>query len=119
MYLELAEKDRLALLNPPEMTPNHFEAMLPFAVALGVEHVWTEKFKSILDKMQSAPHWNNSANMLHFSNHFGRDFGRSFAGAATPPSKSGSGSGGGGSKWYTDDAVSNNVNGKNAKENGE
>ena len=29
----------------------------------------------------------------------------------------GSGSGGGGSKWYTDDAVSNNINEKNAKEN--
>lgn len=96
MYLELAEKDRLALLNPPNMTPGHFEAMLPFAFALGVEHTWTEKFKNILDQMQYAPQWNNSHSMMHFSNHFGRDFGRSFAGAATPPSKSGSGSGGGG-----------------------
>ena len=96
MYLELAEKDRLALLNPPEMTPSHFEAMLPFAFALGVEHTWTEKFKTILDKMQYTPHWHNSHSMTHFSDHFGRDFGRSFAGAATPPSKSGSGSGGGG-----------------------
>lgn len=96
MYLELAEKDRLAILNPPDMTPDHFEAMLPFAFALGVEHIWTEKFKSILDKMQYAPHWNNSRSMIYFSSHFGQDFGRSFAGAATPPSKSGSGSGGGG-----------------------
>ncbi|HKK88550.1 MAG TPA: hypothetical protein VJ917_06845 [Saprospiraceae bacterium] len=96
MYLELAEKDRLNLLNPPDMTPSHFEAMLPFAFALGVEHQWTEKFKSILDQMQYEPQWNNSANMIYFSNNFGKDFGRSFAGAATPPSNSGSGSGGGG-----------------------
>lgn len=96
MYLNLAEKDRLNLLNPPEMTPTHFEAMLPFAFALGVEHAWTEKFKTILDKMNYSPHWNNSRSMIYFSNNFGQDFGRSFAGAATPPSKSGSGSGGGG-----------------------
>ena len=96
IYLELAEKDRLNLLNPPDMTPAHFEAMLPFAFALGVEHQWTEKFKSILDQMQYEPHWNNSTNMIYFSNNFGKDFGRSFAGAATPPSNSGSGSGGGG-----------------------
>ncbi|MDX1586214.1 MAG: DUF2207 domain-containing protein [Balneolaceae bacterium] len=96
MYLELAEKERLALLNPPDMTPSHFEAMLPFAFALGVEHTWTEKFKSILDRMNYAPRWTNSTSMMYFSSHFGQDFGRSFAGAATPPSKSGSGSGGGG-----------------------
>ena len=44
MYLEMAEKDRLRLLNPPERTPEHFEAMLPYAFALGVEHQWTENF---------------------------------------------------------------------------
>jgi uncharacterized membrane protein YgcG len=96
MYLELAEKDRLNLLNPPDMTPTHFEAMLPFAFALGVEHEWTEKFKSILEKMNYTPHWNNSRSMIYFSNNFGKDFGRSFAGTSVPPSKSGSGSGGGG-----------------------
>jgi uncharacterized membrane protein YgcG len=96
MYLDLAEKDRMELLNPPEMTPAHFEAMLPFAFALGVEHSWTEKFRTILDSMQYTPQWNNSRSMLYFSDNFGRDFGRNFAGAATPPSKSGSGSGGGG-----------------------
>lgn len=96
MYLELAEKDRLRLLNPPDMTPEHFEEMLPFAFALGVEHKWTEKFKDILDRMQYQPRWSNTHSMIYFSNHFGRDFNQSFAGAATPPSKSGSGSGGGG-----------------------
>lgn len=95
-YLSLAEKDRLNLLNPPDMTPTHFEAMLPYAFALGVEHTWTQKFKSILDQMGYAPHWNNSRSMVYFSNNFGKDFGQSFAGAATPPSQSGSGSGGGG-----------------------
>ncbi|MBT8221492.1 MAG: DUF2207 domain-containing protein, partial [Bacteroidia bacterium] len=33
MYLQMAEKDRLNLLNPPEMTPEHFVAALPYAFA--------------------------------------------------------------------------------------
>jgi hypothetical protein len=38
MYLEMAEKDQMNLLNPPDRTPEHFEAMLPYAFALGVQH---------------------------------------------------------------------------------
>ncbi|NND06734.1 MAG: DUF2207 domain-containing protein, partial [Saprospiraceae bacterium] len=96
MYLELAEKDRLRLLNPPEMTPDHFEEVLPYAFALGVEHTWTTKFKSVLEQSQYRPNWNNSTNMIYFSSHFGRDFSESVSTAATKPSDSGSGSGGGG-----------------------
>jgi uncharacterized membrane protein YgcG len=96
MYLEMAEKDRLRLLNPPEMTPEHFEAVLPYAFALGVEHQWSEKFKNILEQAQYRPDWNNSTNMLYFSDHFGRDFSQSVVAAATKPSDKGSGSGGGG-----------------------
>jgi uncharacterized membrane protein len=96
MYLQLAEKERLRLLNPPEMTPDHFEKVLPYAFALGVEHQWTEKFKNILQQANYRPQWNNSATPLYFSDHFGRDFSQSVSGAATKPSDSGSGSGGGG-----------------------
>ncbi len=96
MYLELAESDRLRLLNPPDMTPEHFEKLLPYAFALGVEHQWTERFKTILEKAQYQPHWHNSTSPIYFSNHFGRDFSRGVAGAATKPSDTGSGSGGGG-----------------------
>ncbi|MCB0664310.1 MAG: DUF2207 domain-containing protein [Saprospiraceae bacterium] len=96
MYLELAEKERLRLLNPPEMTPEHFETVLPYAFALGVEHQWTEKFQNILEQANYRPQWHNSATPLYFSNHFGHDFSQSVSGAATKPSDSGSGSGGGG-----------------------
>ena len=96
MYLELAEKERLRLLNPPDMTPDHFETVLPYAFALGVEHAWTEKFKNILEKANYQAQWNNSASPIYFSDHFGRDFSQSVSGAATKPSDSGSGSGGGG-----------------------
>ncbi len=96
MYLEMTEKDRLNLLNPPEMTPEHFESILPFAFALGVEHKWSEKFKDILEKAQYRPEWHNSTSPVYFSNHFGRNFSKNVSAAATKPTQSGSGSGGGG-----------------------
>jgi uncharacterized protein (TIGR04222 family) len=47
-YLEVAEKDELNLRNPPEKTPQLFEALLPYALALGVEQAWAEKFAKVL-----------------------------------------------------------------------
>ncbi len=96
MYLEMAEKNRLKLLNPPEMTPEHFEAILPYAFALGVEHKWSQKFKEILDKAQYKPEWHNSPSTIYFSDHFGKDFGKTMGTAVTQPSKTGSGGGSGG-----------------------
>ena len=48
MYLSVAEKDRLNLLNPPEKTPELFEKYLPYALALDVENEWSEQFAEIL-----------------------------------------------------------------------
>jgi uncharacterized protein (TIGR04222 family) len=47
-YLEIAERDEMNLRNPPEKTPQLFEALLPFALALGVEQAWAEKFTAVL-----------------------------------------------------------------------
>ncbi|TWA26464.1 putative membrane protein [Sinorhizobium medicae] len=44
-YLTLAEKDRLNMQSAPEMSPRHFETLLPYAVALGVEKPWSETFE--------------------------------------------------------------------------
>jgi hypothetical protein len=43
-YLTLAEKDRMNMAGAPQMSPQHFEKLLPYAVALGVEKPWTETF---------------------------------------------------------------------------
>ncbi|NLI33773.1 MAG: DUF2207 domain-containing protein, partial [Deltaproteobacteria bacterium] len=48
MYLTVAEKDRLNMLNPPERTPELFEKYLPYALALGVEHEWAKQFSDVL-----------------------------------------------------------------------
>ncbi|OJF90421.1 hypothetical protein AX761_07135, partial [Rhizobium sp. 58] len=43
-YLTLAEKDRMNMAGAPEMSPGHFERLLPYAVALGVEKPWSQTF---------------------------------------------------------------------------
>ncbi len=51
-YIETAEKDRLNVLNPPELTPELFEKYLPFAIALEVEHKWAKKFEKVFKRLQ-------------------------------------------------------------------
>ncbi len=42
------EGPRLEALNAPARTPELFERMLPYAIALDVENTWAEKFKNVL-----------------------------------------------------------------------
>lgn len=95
LYLKMAEKDRLQLLNPPEMTVGHFEALLPYAFALGLQHNWSGKFSSILEAAHYQPSWNNNQ-AYFYGNSFGSDFESSVSGTANPPSESSGGSSGGG-----------------------
>ncbi|MFT0851637.1 DUF2207 domain-containing protein [Achromobacter sp. F4_2707] len=48
LYLELAEKERMALADAPTLSPAHYETLLPYAVALGVEKAWTTHFETAL-----------------------------------------------------------------------
>jgi len=50
-YLQVAEKDRMNFHNPPDITPEIFEAYLPFAIALDVENEWGEQFDLSLDRV--------------------------------------------------------------------
>ena len=105
MYLEMAEKDRINLLNPPDRTPEHFEAMLPFAFALGVEHKWSSIFKSILEQAAYQPQWTNNRH-IYTTHHFSSNFSNSMVASATPPPPQGGGGGfgggsGGGAVSYT------------------
>ena len=106
LYLSVAEKERLNLLNPPEKTPALFEKYLPYALALNVENAWSEQFAEVLaqagtEAQPYSPTWysGSSWDSFHTSN-FTDSLGSSFAGAisssSTAPGSS-SGSGGGGS----------------------
>lgn len=98
-YITVAEKDRLAFHNDPAKNPQRFEAILPFAIALGVDKAWAKIFEGI--SMQ--PSWYSDPshmafNSLVFANALG-DFSSSVQ-AVAPASSAGSGgsgfSGGGG-----------------------
>lgn len=57
MYLKTAEENRLNLLTPPERTPELFEKLLPYAIALDVENEWGKKFDQILQNASYNPDW--------------------------------------------------------------
>ena len=105
LYLSVAEKERLNLLNPPEKTPALFEKYLPFALALDVENAWSEQFAEVLAKAGTetqpySPVWYSGSSWDSFhTSRFTNSLGSSFAGAisssSSPPGSS-SGSGGGG-----------------------
>jgi hypothetical protein len=104
-YLSVAEQDRLNKLHPPERTPEHFEALLPYAMALDVENQWSAQFADVLEK---AAREVQAGQRSGFSWYHGRssfkglaaDLGGAFAGAVASSSRapgSSSGSRGGGS----------------------
>lgn len=106
LYLELAEKDDLNLKNPPEKTPELFEAYLPFALALDVEQPWAEQFEDVFRKIRDQqgqnyrPRWYSgnwdASNPAKMANVVGSSLSSAISSAATPPGSS-SGAGGGGS----------------------
>lgn len=106
LYLTVAEKDRMNMQGAPQMSPQHFETLLPYAVALGVEKPWSEAFETWLAAASAgaaayAPTWYNG-NYNSFGDRIG-GFSSSMASTiastipAPPSSSSSSFSGGGGS----------------------
>ncbi len=68
MYISLAEEKQLQYFNPPEITPEVFERLLPYAIALKVDKIWGDKFENMLIKsMQTrdayVPVWYGGAAM--------------------------------------------------------
>ena len=47
-YLSVAEADELKRMKAPPQTPEEFAKFLPYAVALGIEKTWAERFTQIL-----------------------------------------------------------------------
>ena len=47
-YLSITEEARLETMHPPEKTPELFERYLPYAIALGVENAWADRFSGVL-----------------------------------------------------------------------
>jgi len=104
MYMGAAENEQIKFHNPPEMTPQSFEKLLPFAMVLGVDDIWGKKFDDLLQKMsyEYQSNWYVGSSINHFAmtSVLNSSLTNSIQSAATQPSSSGSssgsGSGGGG-----------------------
>ncbi|MCZ2083365.1 MAG: DUF2207 domain-containing protein [Flavobacteriales bacterium] len=103
MYLGTAEEKTLQFHNPPAMTPEVFEKMLPYAMVLGVDKIWGQKFQNMLktsslENQQYHSSWYVGSSMMNmnFANTLSSSLSQSIASSSTQPSSSGSGSGGGG-----------------------
>ena len=105
-YLEIAEKNEMNLRNPPEKTPQLFEAYLPYALALDVDQLWAEKFSEVLassretDGAAYSPAWYggtwNSRSLNSTMSNLSGGLNTAISSSVTPPGSS-SGGGGGGS----------------------
>jgi len=102
LFLGVAEADRLRLLNPPDFTPALYEKLLPYAIALGVEMVWSRRFSAALAGSQTEyqPDWYDGSNtwsgcdISDFSSGLGTGLATAISAAATAPSSSDGSSGG-------------------------
>jgi uncharacterized membrane protein len=105
-FLEIAEKDELNLRNPPTKTPELFEMMLPYALALGVEQQWSERFADVLAAIRGpdgegySPSWYNgrwnTSNLSRTTKGLSSGLSSAVSSSVSPPGSS-SGGGGGGS----------------------
>ncbi len=104
-YMEVAEKDELNLRNPPDKTPQLFEALLPFALALGVEQAWSEKFAQVLASIRNPdgsgyhPTWYrgdwSTSRLSTTTNSLSSGLNSALASSVSPPGSSSGGGGGG------------------------
>jgi uncharacterized membrane protein len=105
-FLEIAEKDELNLRNPPAKTPELFEAFLPYALALGVDQQWSERFATVLAAIRNpdgsaySPSWYdgkwNSSNLSRTTRGLSSGLNSAVGSSVSPPGSSSGFSGGGG-----------------------
>jgi uncharacterized membrane protein YgcG len=103
-YLSITERERLDRMTPPEDTPQLFERYLPYAIALGVENRWADRFAPVLAAAaaqgQQGFAWYAGSNSPWsdpdgFTRSVGSSLASTVSAASTAPGSS-SGSGGGG-----------------------
>lgn len=103
-YLSITEGERLDRMTPPKDTPELFERYLPYAIALGVENRWAERFSGVLAAAAAqgqqgfgwySGHSNPWSNPDSFVDSVGSSLASTISSASTAPgSRSGSGGGG-------------------------
>jgi len=96
MYLKTAEENRWNALMPPEKTPELFEKLLPYAIALDVGNEWCKKFDDVLKQCNYEPDWYTGSQAFvaaQFGHSLASSFSSSLSSARIDPSAHSSGSG--------------------------
>ncbi len=109
MFLTATEEERLKLLNPPNKTPELFEKILPYAIALNVDKQWSNQFTKLFETTDLNERGQGAYRPIWYGGSFNtNNFTSSVAGLSSslsstissssvaPGSSSGSGGGGGG-----------------------
>jgi uncharacterized membrane protein YgcG len=105
LYLGVAERDTLAAQKAPPLTVDEFQRFLPYALALGVEQTWADKFAAAVGPAAAAAAagaigWyqsgGSSAGISDFTSGLGSSLSSAISSSSTAPGSS-SGGGGGGS----------------------
>lgn len=102
-YIKYTEEDRLKIVNPPDFSFNHFESILPFAIALDCADEWQHQFE-VVNPTEAHNHqsfiWYHGYGVGGYKDFDFGDISDTISSASVPPSKSNSGgsgwSGGGG-----------------------
>jgi len=97
-YIEMNVNDLSKLNDAPERDISHFESLLPYAYALGVESNWSDSFSDIMKQSSYSPDW-SGGHYRHSGMHQGLYYGVQSTATKPQPKSSGSrgSSGGGGS----------------------
>ena len=99
-YIKLTEEERLKVINPPDFSFEHFEAMLPYAIALDCADDWQKQFEVInpAEAQQSHPFiWYHGSNVSGYRDFDFSDMNDTISSASIPPTQAkGGGSSGGG-----------------------
>lgn len=103
-YLSAAEERQLQMFNPPQMTPEVFEKLLPFAMAFKVDKIWGNKFQNLIERgsiqQQQRTSWYSGSRSYSYGslgNHINKSLTSSINRSSGTNSSGGSGSSGGGS----------------------
>ena len=104
LYLGVAERDELAAQKAPPLTVEQFQRFLPYALALGVEKTWADKFAAAVGPAAAAAAagalgWytgSHLSNISSFADGLGSSLSSTISSSSSAPGSS-SGGGGGGS----------------------
>ena len=115
-YLNIAEEDEINLSGQPRFTTDIYERFLPYAIALGVDHAWSQKLEQAVSaglvdheyKPRGFLYHNRHHSISTFSDSLSGSLDKAISTSSTAPGSSsgsssgssgGGGGGGGGGGW--------------------